>query len=147
MSDYYSKKTELKFLLAIHGHFIHDVKEWLKRQPRNIKVFQSEEEWLKLHNIMDWGVQEDTKKEIMEFDWTIITVGYIKSIMGVQQSGPHGIHVIMSNYLYPGITPYLLFRCGSYGKTIHQGYKYHPYQTHTPMTTDDDDNDNDNDNQ
>ena len=147
MSQYYVKKDELKFLLVIHGHFISDVKEWLKRQPRNIKVFKSEKEWIKLHNIIDFGVKEETKKEIIAFDWTLITVGYIKSIMGVHQSSPHSIHNIMANYLYPGTTPYVLFRCGTYKKTIHQGYKYHPYQTHTPMTSDDDDNNNDNDNE
>ena len=145
MSEYYSKQIEIKFLLAIHAHFIHNIKEWLKRQPRKVKVFRTEKEWTKLHGIMDFGIQEDTKKEIMEFDWTIIAVGYVKSIMGVQ-SIPDDIHAIMASYLYPGSTPYALFRCGSYKETIHQGYKYHPYQTHTPMTSDDDDNNNDNDN-
>ena len=133
---------EIKFLVVIHGKHIPNVNKWSRRHPKNVKIFKSEDEWKKLYHLIDFGVEQDTKMKIITFDWSLITVGYTKRIMGITNEGPHDVLNIITNYLYPGKTPYVLFRCGSYGKTIYSGHKHHPYQTHTPVTSDEEDNNN-----
>ena len=143
MSDYCTMKEEIKFLLIIHARFIPQIKIWSEHNPKNITIIANQKEWNKTYNSIKESIEEEIKAKIIAFDWSLIVKGYVKE-MNIH-IGPQAIYDIIKDYLYPyDSTPYVLWRCTGYASHVYPHYQYHPYQTNTPVTSDDDNNENDN---